>query len=75
MDKNRLAKRIRAFRKLKGYTQLDLADQLDISIGILGAIERGARKPDERLLRSMVELLDITYEELTGARKEASTDA
>ncbi|WP_082691260.1 helix-turn-helix domain-containing protein [Paenibacillus rubinfantis] len=37
MEKNQLARRIRAFRKLKGHTQLEFAEQLDISIGILGA--------------------------------------
>jgi transcriptional regulator with XRE-family HTH domain len=75
MEKSQLAKRVRAFRKLKGLTQLDLAERLDLSIGILGAIERGARKPDERLLQKMAEALEISYEELAGPRKEASADA
>ena len=71
MEKNQLARRIRAFRKLKGHTQLEFAEQLDISIGILGAIERGVRKPDERLLQRMAEVLGISYDELTLSRKEA----
>ncbi|UUZ82154.1 helix-turn-helix transcriptional regulator [Paenibacillus sp. P26] len=42
MDKSTaIAQRIRAFRKLKGYTQNELAEKLDVSIAVLGSIERG----------------------------------
>lgn len=75
MERNQLAKRIRAFRKLKGYTQIQFAERLNVSIGILGAIERGVRKPDERLLRNMAEVLRISYEELACPKKEAAKDA
>lgn len=34
-------RRIRAFRKLKGYTQEGFAKALGISVSILGEIERG----------------------------------
>lgn len=64
MEKNRLAKRIRAFRKLKGYTQLELAEELGISIGILGAVERGTRIPDQRLIERVAETLGISVAEL-----------
>lgn len=61
-----LAQRIRAFRKLKGYTQQELADRLHISVAVLGAMERGNRKSDEALLRAISELLGIDYQELLG---------
>ena len=35
MEKSSVAQRIRAFRKLKGYTQNELADLLGVSIAIL----------------------------------------
>lgn len=38
-------RRIRAFRKLKGYTQEGFAKALGISVSILGEIERGNRLP------------------------------
>ncbi|MFV9511704.1 helix-turn-helix domain-containing protein [Tepidibacillus sp. LV47] len=57
-------KRIRAFRKLKGITQQQLANQLEISVDILGAIERGNRKPDEALLKKISESLEIDINEL-----------
>jgi len=40
MVKDQLALRIRAFRKLKGYTQDEMSELLGVSIAILGSIER-----------------------------------
>ena len=64
MANNRLALRIRAFRKLKSLTQLELAERLGVSIAILGAIERGARKPDDKLVQRIAEALDVERDEL-----------
>lgn len=66
-----MAYRIRAFRKLKGYTQTELADLLGVSIAIIGSIERGTRKPDSRVIKKIAEVLKIDQEELipTGPRK------
>jgi transcriptional regulator with XRE-family HTH domain len=64
VDKQVIAQRIRAFRKLKGYTQLELADQMGVSISILGSIERGMRKPDPKTLKRIAEVLGIELEEL-----------
>ncbi|CAG7649884.1 hypothetical protein PAESOLCIP111_05964 [Paenibacillus solanacearum] len=70
MDKlSAVAQRIRAFRKLKGYTQNELAEKLDISISVLGSIERGTRKPDPRIIRKISEVLGIAPEELISASR------
>ncbi|MCS7463173.1 helix-turn-helix transcriptional regulator [Paenibacillus doosanensis] len=69
MEKNAIAQRIRAFRKLKGFTQNQLADQLDVSIAILGAIERGTRRPDPKMIRKISEVLGIDPDELLPAAK------
>lgn len=61
-----LAQRIRAFRKLKGYTQNELAEKLEVSIAVLGAIERGTRKADPKMIRSISDALGVAPEELTG---------
>lgn len=50
MDQLRIAGRIRAFRKLKGYTQSAFSEKLGVSVAVLGAVERGTRKPDPELL-------------------------
>ncbi|MCT2535304.1 helix-turn-helix domain-containing protein [Aquibacillus koreensis] len=57
-------KRIKAFRKLKGYTQIQFAQKLGISVSVIGEIERGAREPTRDLIIQITEVLDITMEEL-----------
>ncbi len=64
MEKDQLAARIRAFRKLKGYTQAELADTLGVSVAVLGSIERGTRRADPRFLNKMCETLGIELSEL-----------
>jgi len=57
-------RRIRAFRKLKGYTQESLAKELLVSVSILGEIERGNRVPSDEIIESIVKVLNISREEL-----------
>lgn len=64
MERSNISQRIRAFRKLKGLTQNELADQLGVSIAILGAIERGSRKPDYKIIQNIAGVLGIDVEEL-----------
>lgn len=64
MENMQLANRIRAFRKLKGLTQQELAARTGISLAVLGAIERGNRRTEEQILVKIAETLDITIQEL-----------
>ena len=64
MDLMKEALRIRAFRKLKGYTQTELAEQIGVSVSVLGAVERGARKADPKLVEMISKALDIPADEL-----------
>ncbi len=64
MVKDQLALRIRAFRKLKGFTQQEFANELSISVAVLGAIERGARTADDRMLDRIASALHIDRSEL-----------
>lgn len=66
MENLQLAQRIRAFRKLKGFTQQELSAGCGISLAVLGAIERGNRRADEHTLAKIAEVLDITVRELTN---------
>lgn len=61
-----IARRIRAFRKLKGLTQLELSEKVNISIAIIGSIERGTRVPEERVLQAIAQVLGVSIEELKG---------
>jgi transcriptional regulator with XRE-family HTH domain len=65
MEAEKWGRRIRAYRKLKGYTQEGFSKQLGISVSILGEIERGNRLPSGELLRNIALTLKITVDELT----------
>ncbi|MGN8648254.1 helix-turn-helix domain-containing protein [Gracilibacillus sp. HCP3S3_G5_1] len=71
MAANRWGKRIKAFRKLKGYTQIEFADELGISVSQLGEIERGKRNPTMDNLEEIATKLGITLEELQPKVKES----
>ena len=61
-------RRIRAFRKLKGFTQEDFAKRIEISVSVLGEIERGNRKPTEDLIGRVTTTLGVTVEDLTSIK-------
>ncbi|WP_375104443.1 helix-turn-helix domain-containing protein [Paenibacillus sp. RS8] len=61
-----MGRRIRAFRKLKGYTQQELADLAGISLAVLGAVERGNRHLEDQILDKIANVLGVTTEELAN---------
>lgn len=66
MENMQLAQRIRAFRKLKGFTQQELASRIDVSLAVLGAIERGNRRADDQILVKIADELGISLKELVN---------
>ena len=64
MEAEKWGRRIRAFRKLKGYTQEGFAKELRVSVSILGEIERGNRMPDSDFIEQVAQVLNITVAEL-----------
>lgn len=64
MEDMHLARRIRAFRKLKGYTQQELADKSGVSLAVLGAMERGNRHAEDQILNKIANILDVSLSEL-----------
>ncbi|MFC3750545.1 helix-turn-helix domain-containing protein [Paenibacillus sp. GCM10012306] len=65
MDNKRMGRRVRAFRKLKGYTQQELADSTGISLAVLGAVERGNRRLEDQILNKIADVLEVTVQELS----------
>ncbi|ETI69717.1 helix-turn-helix domain-containing protein [Neobacillus vireti] len=65
MEAEKWGRRIRAYRKLKGYTQESFSKELGVSVSILGEIERGNRLPAGDLLQRMAHSLKITIDDLT----------
>jgi transcriptional regulator with XRE-family HTH domain len=69
MEAEKWGRRIRAFRKLKGYTQGEFAKDLGVSVSVLGEIERGNRSPSEKFIKDIAEALNISVQELTPQEK------
>lgn len=66
MESSRVNKRIRAFRKLRGLTQIQLAEMTNLSITIIGEIERGNRAADDQVVERIAYALRISVIELVG---------
>jgi DNA-binding XRE family transcriptional regulator len=64
MEKEQWGRKIRAFRKLKGYTQAELAKELGISLTLLGEIERESREPETELVVKICDKLSISFQEM-----------
>ncbi|WP_409296435.1 helix-turn-helix domain-containing protein [Peribacillus sp. SCS-26] len=64
MEAEKWGRRIRAFRKLKGFTQEEFARKIGVSVSLLGEVERGNRMPSETMLGTICEMLNISLEEL-----------
>lgn len=64
MEAEKWGRRIRAFRKLKGFTQEGFAKKIGVSVSLLGEIERGNRLPSEQFLTEVTNILQISMEEL-----------
>lgn len=65
MEAEKWGRRIRAFRKLKGYTQESFAKDLGISVSVLGEVERGNRLPNDQFIQEVANALNVTKEELS----------
>jgi transcriptional regulator with XRE-family HTH domain len=64
METEKWGRRIRAYRKLKGYTQESFSKELGVSVSILGEIERGNRLPAGDMLERIAQSLKISIDDL-----------
>ncbi|WP_062107733.1 helix-turn-helix domain-containing protein [Bacillus niameyensis] len=65
METDKWGRRIRAFRKLKGFTQEGLANDIGVSVSVFGEIERGTRLPSDHMLEKISDCLGVSIAELT----------
>lgn len=63
MESKTNGRRIRAYRKLKGYTQEEFAKEIGMSVSVLGEVERGNRLPSELIIERMALVLNISKQE------------
>lgn len=59
-------RRLRAYRKLKHWTQSELATEIGVSIAIIGGLERGTRMPTPSQVKQLLRVLMVSEEELFG---------
>jgi transcriptional regulator with XRE-family HTH domain len=60
MDVNeRLGRRLRHLRKMRGLTQEALGEQAGVAAKYLGSVERGRENPTVRLLARLADALDV----------------
>ncbi|MBQ2836614.1 MAG: helix-turn-helix domain-containing protein [Peptococcaceae bacterium] len=64
MDNQKTGALIRALRMEKGYTQQQLAEQLNVSAKTISKWETAAGYPDISLITQLAQILDTTSEEL-----------
>lgn len=57
-------KKIRQARHVKGWTQEEVAEKLEITVNAYGAIERGETHPTIPKLKKMCEVLEVKLSEL-----------
>ncbi|WP_316572819.1 helix-turn-helix transcriptional regulator [Neobacillus sp. YIM B06451] len=69
MEADKWGRRIRAFRKLKGYTQDSFSKELGVSVSVLGEIERGNRMPPPDLIRRASQILHVSIEDLAPPKE------
>ena len=64
MDNQKTGALIRVLRMEKGYTQQQLAEQLNVSAKTISKWETAAGYPDISLITQLAQILDTTSEEL-----------
>ena len=60
------AERLKTIRKQKGYTQVSLAEKLEVSKGTVAMWETGKRTPDFETLINLSDLFDVRTDYLLG---------
>ena len=69
MQTETMGKRIAAFRKRRGLTQDQLAEQLGISAQAVSKWETDLSCPDIGLLPQLAEILEVSLDDLFGVEK------
>lgn len=65
-----LAKRLKELRKIKGLTQEEAANKLDIARTTYSGYERGTSEPDLNMLHKMSAVFEVDLNSLAGGQKE-----
>ena len=61
---NKFGKRIQKLRKLKGLTQAEMAELLNVEIVTISRIENGSRFPKKENIENLAKVLDVNIKDL-----------
>ena len=67
------AERLKLLRKKRGYTQVSLAEELEVSKGTVAMWETGKRTPDFDMLITLSELFDVRIDYILGHSDDDSS--
>ena len=67
------AERLKTIRNQKGYTQVSLAEKLEVSKGTVAMWETGKRTPDFETLINLSDLFDVRTDYLLGKSDDNSS--
>lgn len=71
--KSSLAENIRIYRKKRGFTQEQLAEVLNVSVGVISKWELGLSSPDIGIIMSLAELFETSVDVLIGFELQSRT--
>ncbi len=66
----RLGKRMATLRKQQGYTQVQLAQMLDVKQYVVASYETGRRRPSVAFMPEISRVLGVSVEDLLGLSRE-----
>ena len=67
--RKKFGKRLKLMRKVRGLTQEQLAEKLDLSVEMVSFMERGIHAPSFETLDRLSEVLRFSVRELFGFKK------
>ena len=73
-EKERLAARLREYRKLLGMSQQELAEKINTPQTTISAWERGVSMPDANQLPEIAYALEVSFSDLCGVPDGNSED-
>ena len=62
---------MRQYRKVRGLTQAQLAEAAELSVEMIGKIERGSAAPSFETIQTVMGVLDVSAAVLFGAQDNA----
>jgi transcriptional regulator with XRE-family HTH domain len=66
------AKRLQQLRRERAITQVELAQRLDVTQGLISLYERGAAAPTTQMLTKLAEVLGTSTDDLVGLHQHKS---